>query len=87
MFGVLRHGYAICVMCHVLVRRMFCIRHRMFGFRLRFLYRHQRHSAFRTLARFSADDLGMHRTSVELLRTVVFVLRERDAGDGQRQRT
>ena len=57
------HRHAVCV-----VHRMFALHlmRDMFGFRFRFLHRHQRHSAFWTLAGLSADNLRMHRTGVEL---------------------
>jgi len=77
-----RHRHSICIM-----HRMFAV-HLMrgvFAFRFRFLYGNECHSAFRTLAGFSADDFWMHRTSVELLRAVVFGLRERDARGGKRE--
>jgi len=58
----------------------------VFAFRLRCSLSERVSFRISDIARFRADDLRMHRTSVELLRAVVFVLAERDACDGHAPR-
>ena len=70
MFGMLRHGHAVRVVRRVvavhLMRALFRIRRWMTGLRFRLFYRHQGHSAFWTLTRFSPHNFRMHWARISL---------------------